>query len=355
MIHGIKRTHFPAGETPKFGYSNKPEKAHRRGRGGGMASRSQRTRGMETPYATDQISALVLHPIISAGFVAMSALSLEPATLGVALSPFLVLNVVLVGLWGYISWKDPAAEGGCSLRKKNNDTPHYCSTCRKTVRGFDHHCSWLNTCISARNYAHFFFLGVTGSLLYLYMSAMGVVVLLLSGEDGQRDAFGSLTAARIAWGVFIAVAGWIAVSFVALAGFHTYLLVLGLGTYDWVVLQNQRRQEKLSAHRTREAGGGGSRGRCCGGGGGHVRQSPIPTASVGAVGVSTRPGGRPLSDSAGAGETKGRWGGTGMGVGVTPTRSRGLSREGDAGGNGSGTRADGGEGGGGALSIAKDP
>ncbi len=30
-----------------------------------MAARVVRTRGMEAPYATDQISALVLHPIIS--------------------------------------------------------------------------------------------------------------------------------------------------------------------------------------------------------------------------------------------------------------------------------------------------
>lgn len=95
----------------------------------------------------------------------------------------------------------------------------------------------LNTCISARNYAHFYFLSVCGSLLYLYMSAVGVLTLIWSDKDDQRDAFGSLTASRIAWGVFIAGAGWIAVSFVALAGFHTYLLVVGLGTYDWVVLQ----------------------------------------------------------------------------------------------------------------------
>lgn len=69
------------------------------------------------------------------------------------------------------------------------------------------------------------------------MSVVGVLVLVWADNDDQRDAFGSLTASRIGWGVLIGVTGWIAVSFVALAGFHTYLLLIGLGTYDWVVLQ----------------------------------------------------------------------------------------------------------------------
>lgn len=88
-----------------------------------------------------------------------------------------------------------------------------------------------------RNYAHFYMLGVSGSLLYAYMTTVGVLAMVLVEKDEQRDALGSLTAYRVAWGVFVAVAGWIAVSFVALAGFHTYLLWKGLGTYDWVLLQ----------------------------------------------------------------------------------------------------------------------
>lgn len=60
----------------------------------------------------------------------------------VALVPFAVLNVVLIGLWSYLSWADPAGEGGCRLRTAGEATPHYCNYCRKSVRGFDHHCSW---------------------------------------------------------------------------------------------------------------------------------------------------------------------------------------------------------------------
>lgn len=76
------------------------------------------------------------------GFVVMSAISLAPRTAGIVLAPFVALNVIVGGLWGYISWADPAGEGGCALRSKGAETPHYCNFCRKTVRGFDHHCSW---------------------------------------------------------------------------------------------------------------------------------------------------------------------------------------------------------------------
>lgn len=97
-----------------------------------------------TPHTTTNTTTASTAPAAAAtqGFVALSALSLEPRKLGLVLAPFVVLNVIMVGLWRYISWEDPAGEGGCSLRNKNNDTPHYCNSCRKTVRGFDHHCSW---------------------------------------------------------------------------------------------------------------------------------------------------------------------------------------------------------------------
>ena len=32
----------------------------------------------------------------------------------------------------------------------------HCHECKKCVTGFDHHCVYLNTCISSSNYDHFF-------------------------------------------------------------------------------------------------------------------------------------------------------------------------------------------------------
>ncbi|CAM9909797.1 unnamed protein product, partial [Discosporangium mesarthrocarpum] len=89
---------------------------------------------------------------------------------------FGTLNVVVAGLWGYLEWVDPASEGGVHFPCKiGQDTRRYCSLCRKSVKGFDHHCSWLNTCISSRNYVHFYLLAVAGSLLYGFMVVVGVL------------------------------------------------------------------------------------------------------------------------------------------------------------------------------------
>lgn len=100
----------------------------------------------------------------------------------------------------------------------------------------NHYCR-LNTCISARNYLHFYFLGVTGSLLYGYMLTVGILVQFLVPKEDLIDVFGTESGARVPWGVFAAVSAWVALSFVILAAFHTYLLCIGLGTFDWVVLQ----------------------------------------------------------------------------------------------------------------------
>jgi hypothetical protein len=39
--------------------------------------------------------------------------------------------------------------------------PRFCSTCKKIVPGIDHHCTWLNTCISRHNYDAFLLLVFT--------------------------------------------------------------------------------------------------------------------------------------------------------------------------------------------------
>lgn len=213
-------------------------------------ARLVRTRGIEAPYNKDQIGSCVLHPIILVGFAVLCALTFTSRRLGIVLAPFVPLNALVAGFWGYVSWTNPAAEGGlCTFRRKGHDTLHYCSFCRKTVKGFDHHCSWLNTCISSRNYIHFYLLAVSGSLLYGYMVATAMLVQFLVDEDDLAEGFGGVPGARWCWGVFAAVSGWVAFSFLALAGFHSYLLCLGLGTFDWVVLQGQKRAEKLANRR----------------------------------------------------------------------------------------------------------
>eukprot|EP00904_Undaria_pinnatifida_P005238 jgi/Undpi1/1844/HiC_scaffold_12.g05231.m1 len=96
------------------------------------------------------------------------------------------------------------------------------------------------------------------------MSAVALLAVLVMNKDDLREDFGSLEAARASWGVFLAVAGWTAVSFVALAAFHTYLLLIGLGTFDWVVLQRS-----VGGAKAGRTWGEGAWKRIVGGRGGH--------------------------------------------------------------------------------------
>lgn len=97
---------------------------------------------------------------------------------------------------------------------------------------------------------HFYLLGLTGTLLYLYMVAVAVLVQFMVDENDLAEGFRSVPAARWGWGVFAAVSGWIAFSFVALTGFHTYLLCIGMGTFDWVVLQVSKKNSNWKGRKS---------------------------------------------------------------------------------------------------------
>ena len=44
----------------------------------------------------------------------------------------------------------------CNGFKKDENTKH-CNYCMKCVEGFDHHCYWVNNCISKKNFKFFMF------------------------------------------------------------------------------------------------------------------------------------------------------------------------------------------------------
>ena len=53
----------------------------------------------------------------------------------------------------------------------------YCGSCRKTVSGLDHHCTWLNTCVGRRNYVPFICLVFIGAAQSVLQTAVGVISL----------------------------------------------------------------------------------------------------------------------------------------------------------------------------------
>jgi palmitoyltransferase ZDHHC1/11 len=60
--------------------------------------------------------------------------------------------------------------------KEAQSTCHYCSTCKKYVRGLDHHCTWLNTCIGSRNYVSFLVLSCVSWVQFLLQTVIGVLI-----------------------------------------------------------------------------------------------------------------------------------------------------------------------------------
>ena len=64
----------------------------------------------------------------------------------------------------------------------------HCKTCNNCVRGFDHHCTFLNNCIGRRNIRVFVWLLVLGWTCYLLIFLSTAVALALHEEYEKRDS-----------------------------------------------------------------------------------------------------------------------------------------------------------------------
>jgi hypothetical protein len=90
-----------------------------------------------------------------------------------------------------------------------------------------------------------------GTTLYTLQVVIGIITLSVWLDKQQlASVFGSDSAGYIAWGVFIAVSACVGASFISLCSFHTYLIGLGKGTYDYIVETQLKREARR--HATRE-------------------------------------------------------------------------------------------------------
>lgn len=112
----------------------------------------------------------------------------------------------------------------------------YCTICCKNSPGLDHHCTWLNTCIGENNYEAFYCLVVSATVQTLLQAVIGILMATLwfAQVKAQVSSEWHQPMLALLW-IHNAICLSLANSYFLLAGFHTYLLWIGSGTYDFIL------------------------------------------------------------------------------------------------------------------------
>lgn len=248
---------------------------------------SYRVHGFQKPFAVEQYQAWTL-VMLSFGFYYMNVAFL-PRTL---LLVFAISHagITLLGLIQFcsVSVSDPVSplvfetleseakkaeaknyrdsftilgppEGRfCQVCRINRDlrTKH-CNICHKCVVGFDHHCLFLNTCVGEKNYRQFFqVIFSAGSVLLLQIGLSTWIVVTVAMSESTTSEWVPLiidnaAAAGLSRDAFLVLVGVTMVfpvgAFVAfsiLIGFHLYIAVLGVTTYEWIISRRRIKEER---------------------------------------------------------------------------------------------------------------
>uniref|UniRef100_A0A8C7HIJ5 Palmitoyltransferase n=1 Tax=Oncorhynchus kisutch TaxID=8019 RepID=A0A8C7HIJ5_ONCKI len=166
----------------------------------------------------------------------------------------------------------------CYLCKINVDPKvKHCGVCNKCIEDFDHHCKWLNNCVGGQNYWYFFVtvLSATLGVLVLLMVVLFICIQHYMDPASLRTVFLSVgVMSNGTWLVFLSVGvmsngTWLVflplapmetgsgsllvVAFltvmlatgsllllVHLLGFHIYLLLNQMSTYDYIITRRRK-------------------------------------------------------------------------------------------------------------------
>lgn len=110
-------------------------------------------------------------------------------------------------------------------RQIKPDRAHHCSVCGTCVLKMDHHCPWVNNCISFTNYK-FFMLFLVYSLLF------SIYVACTSVQNFINFWSGDQTSTKFTLVFLFFVACMFTVSLISLFGYHCYLVLYNRTTLE---------------------------------------------------------------------------------------------------------------------------
>ena len=181
--------------------------------------------------------------------LAVLYLSIEPLVVLVGLYSLVLLGTFLCALQCSIRDCSDFASTNKQVVVPFADFPKYCVQCRSRVgarsihcekcahciAGFDHHCDWLNVCIGRANYRYFYTLicGLEVNLI-LQMTVQGMTL-------GSTDvSVGEIVGIAIS----LVLCAMFTVVFAYLIGFHMYISVRGLTTFEYMSLRAIQSQKR---------------------------------------------------------------------------------------------------------------
>jgi len=161
-----------------------------------------------------------------------------------------ILFGIVVVLWIYLSFANPSREATadnlgpqyycdkCATYWNGRRRKH-CRHCHKCIVDYDHHCFFLNTCVSNWNYKPFFVILTTFNLVNIveFSATIGALSGFHAG-DHEAVEHARLIVGDIPFCVFgysLLLAGMPAgLGAAALLGLHCYLCGKGITTFQWL-------------------------------------------------------------------------------------------------------------------------